>query len=155
MHVGEPHVILVNLYQLPQIALGQASRSCSPTHRSNTRPIADQVPKRDRQEEHVEDEDIINIPRKKRRLRHDLITSRLSKPYATPSTYIANRQALRNGVWTRQKIPGRGLLRKAAILNLISMKRNTSAAAKTKQKDSPVNSNSTMYILSHHARDIG
>ena len=64
-------------------------------------------------------------PRKKRRLRLDLITSRLSKPYAFPPTFIPTRRALRAGVWTRQRHIRRDLLRRAAIFNSIAMRRKS------------------------------
>ncbi|KAL9639408.1 MAG: hypothetical protein Q9164_000949 [Protoblastenia rupestris] len=65
-------------------------------------------------------------PRKKRRLRLDLITSRLSKPYAFPPTFIPTRPTLRAGVWTRQRLMRRDLLRRAAIFNSIAMRRTSS-----------------------------
>ena len=64
-----------------------------------------------------------SVSRKKRRLRHELVTSRLSRPYATPATHIA-RGAWRLGVWARQRLSGSLLLRKGAILNSIAKKRN-------------------------------
>ena len=63
------------------------------------------------------------MQRKKRRLRLNLITSRLSKPYATPPTHINARSTGRVGAWARQRILGRDLLRKAAILNSIRIKK--------------------------------
>lgn len=66
--------------------------------------------------------------KKKRRLRLELITSRLSKPFATPPTHIISKNAsLRDGIWARQKVLGKNLLRKAALLNLIRMKRKLAA----------------------------
>ena len=64
-------------------------------------------------------------PRKKRRLRHDLVTSKLSKPYATPPTFIAVKKPLREGVWARQRISGRDLVRKAAIFNSLATRQRT------------------------------
>ncbi|KAL9129518.1 MAG: hypothetical protein Q9217_002042 [Psora testacea] len=61
-------------------------------------------------------------PRKKRRLRHDLITSKLSKPYAVPPTFIPTRPPLRVGVWARQRLMRRDLLRKAAVFNSMAMR---------------------------------
>ncbi|KAL1615892.1 hypothetical protein SLS54_008726 [Diplodia seriata] len=58
--------------------------------------------------------------RKKRRLRLTLITSRLSQPFAVPTTHIADRGRSRIAAWAKQqkKAPwGRALLRKAATLN--------------------------------------
>ena len=77
--------------------------------------------KRSRTQEDVDDQE--HVQRKKRRLRLDLVTSRLSKPYATPTTHIVGSTHPRVGVWARQKFSGGKLLRKAAILNSIAMKR--------------------------------
>ena len=66
------------------------------------------------------------LPRKKRRLRLELITSRLSRPYAVPATFLPKRRTLRAGVWARQRLLRRDLLRKAAILNSIEMRRSSS-----------------------------
>ena len=60
--------------------------------------------------------------RKKRRLRLSLITSRLSRPYASPATHINSTKASRVGPWARQRFAGGKLLRKAAILNWVGMK---------------------------------
>lgn len=57
--------------------------------------------------------------RKKRRLRLTLITSRLSRPFAVPTTHIVDRGRSRIAVWAKQKALGRNLLRKAAILNRV------------------------------------
>ena len=73
-------------------------------------------------------EDGEQLQRKKRRLRLNLVTSRLSKPYATPTTHIVGRTHSRVGVWARQRLSGGKLLRKAAILNSIAMKRKRDAA---------------------------
>lgn len=61
-------------------------------------------------------------PRKKRRLRLDLVTSRLSEPYSTPSTNIVGTTSWRFAGWARQRFAGGKLLRKAAILNWTSIK---------------------------------
>ena len=63
-----------------------------------------------------------SVSRKKRRLRHELVTSRLSRPYATPATHIAQ-GAWRLGVWARQRSSGDSLLRKGAILNSIAKRK--------------------------------
>lgn len=67
-----------------------------------------------------------SVSRKKRRLGRDLVTSRLSKPYAMPPTHIP-RGAWRLGVWARQRSSGGLLLRKGAILNSIAKKRRRAA----------------------------
>lgn len=81
--------------------------------------------KRTRLREDIEGDGSAHWPRKKRRLRLTLITSRLSEPYATPTTHIAGRRAVRQGIWARQRVSGRNLLRKAAILNSISRTRKS------------------------------
>lgn len=75
-------------------------------------------------ESSVSDEEEI-LPKKRRRLRLGLVTSMLSRPYAMPRTRIPARKASRNGVWARQRIKGRDLLRKAAIFNRIASRRRT------------------------------
>ncbi|KAG6995532.1 hypothetical protein G7Y79_00044g080030 [Physcia stellaris] len=66
--------------------------------------------------------------RKKRRLRRDLTTSRLSRPYATPPTHIISRNAVKLGVWTGRRYIGRNVYRKAAILNSIRRDRGNAFA---------------------------
>ena len=79
--------------------------------------------KRQRAAEDIDGDDTLSLQRKKRKLRHLLSTSRLSKPYAVPTTYIPGRKALREGIWARQRVAGRNLLRKAAALNSYSKKK--------------------------------
>ena len=96
-----------------------ASRSSQPQpiqHNSGLR-------KRHRAVEDIEGDDTLCLQRKKRKLRHSLSTSRLSKPYAVPPTYIPSRKTLREGIWARQRVAGRNLLRKAAALNSYSKKK--------------------------------
>ena len=71
------------------------------------------------------------MSRKKRRLRHEFVTSRLSRPYATPATHIA-RGAWRLGVWARQRLSGGLLLRKGAILNSIAKKEKATSESTKK-----------------------
>lgn len=93
------------------------SRSPAPIPTSRSRL------KRYRHSADVDGEGSGNLGKKKRRLRLVLITSRLSKPFATPPTHIISKNAsLRVGIWARQKVLGKNLLRKAAFLNLIRMK---------------------------------
>lgn len=73
-----------------------------------------------------------SVSRKKRRLGRDLVTSRLSKPYAMPPTHIP-RGAWRLGVWARQRSSGGLLLRKGAILNSIAKKRRRAVLDSTKK----------------------
>lgn len=74
------------------------------------------------------------VSRKKRRLRHDLVTSRLSRPYATPATHIA-RGAWRLGVWARQRSSGGLLLRKGAILNSIAKRKKNAVSESRKDSE--------------------
>ena len=80
--------------------------------------------KRSRSQEYADsDDEDASTQRKKRRLRLDLVTSRLSRPYADPATHIIGTKAWRLGLWARQRFAGGKLLRKAALLNHIAMKR--------------------------------
>ena len=83
----------------------------------------------------VDGEGSANMQRKKRRLRLQLITSRLSKPYATPPTHINSRKAVRVGIWARQRVLGQDLLRKAAILNSIRIKKIAARDAEQQRPD--------------------
>ncbi|KAL8996359.1 MAG: hypothetical protein Q9188_006590 [Gyalolechia gomerana] len=79
--------------------------------------------KRHRSETDVDGEGSVDLQKKKRRLRLDLVTSRLSQPYATPTTHIISRKSRRPGAWTSPRISIRSPLRRAAILNAIRIKR--------------------------------
>ncbi|KAL8718334.1 MAG: hypothetical protein Q9225_004513 [Loekoesia sp. 1 TL-2023] len=108
-----------------------------PTINSSSQPVLTTFPitigesnpqsflKRHRSETDVDGEDSINSQRKKRRLRFDLVTSRLSKPYATPATHIIIRKGRRPGPWTKPRISARSPLRRAAILNAVKVKRTS------------------------------
>ena len=114
--------------------------------RSHSESATTQLLKRSRPRTDVDGEGSENMQRKKRRLRLHLITSRLSRPYATPPTHINSRRAVRVGVWARQRVLGRDLLRKAAILNSIRIKK---VAAKEAEQQRPEAANiSTLY--NHH-----
>lgn len=91
--------------------LNFSSSTFTPTVRKTSkrfRPLAD-----------VDGECSGNLQKKKRRLRLNLITSRLSRPFATPTTHIVSRGTSKFAVWARHRILGRDLLRKAAIMNRI------------------------------------
>lgn len=103
----------------------------------HTAPIPKPLPllKRARSSADVDGEGSEYIQKKKRRLRLNLITSRLSKPYATPATHIISRNALRIGLWARQKVLGRNLLRKVACLNSMRIKRLAAREAEQRRSD--------------------
>lgn len=107
------------------------SQSKPPAPSSEPLPLL----KRPRPRADVDGEDSENIQKKKRRLRLNLITSRLSKPYAAPATHIISRSALRIGIWARQKVLGRNLLRKVACLNSIRIKRLAARESEKRQSD--------------------
>ncbi|KAL8795107.1 MAG: hypothetical protein Q9195_002404 [Heterodermia aff. obscurata] len=115
--------------------LTQVPSSSCPT--SPTRDIETQSPswKRSRALADVDGDNSDTRQRKKRRLRLDLITSRLSRPYASPATHIISRNAVKLGVWTGRRYIGRNVFRKAAILN--SMKRDRAAALTVEKIESP------------------
>ncbi len=105
------------------ISTANPPSSSSPTFRaSSSSQAATTAPRKCLKRSRLH-EDGEQLQRKKRRLRLDLVTSRLSKPYATPTTHIVGRTHSRVGVWARQRLSGGKLLRKAAILNCIAMKR--------------------------------
>ncbi|KAL8758647.1 MAG: hypothetical protein Q9199_001325 [Rusavskia elegans] len=80
--------------------------------------------KRGRPQSDVEGEDLVDTQRKKRRLRVDLVTSRLSQPYASPATHInSSRRTQRLGPWARPRFRVRSPLRRAAILNSSRIRR--------------------------------
>ncbi|KAL8668462.1 MAG: hypothetical protein Q9168_006908 [Polycauliona sp. 1 TL-2023] len=82
--------------------------------------------KRVRLQSDVEGEGSVDSQRKKRRLRVDLVTSRLSHPYASPATHIiTSRRTQRLGPWARPRWRVRSPLRRAAILNSIRIKEIT------------------------------
>ena len=103
-----------------KLALVPSSSCATPP----TREIETQSPswKRSRALTDVDGDNSDTMQRKKRRLRLDLITSRLSRPYASPATHIISRNAVKLGVWTGRRYIGRNVFRKAAILN--SMRRD-------------------------------
>jgi len=94
-----------------KFAFSQSSAKSLPqwgNHPKRCRPLAD-----------VDGDGSNGGQKKKRRLRLVLITSRLSQPYSAPPTHIVSRGSSKIAVWAKQKALGRGLLRKAAILNRI------------------------------------
>lgn len=117
------------------------SRVTSPSIESTPRKLL----KRARPQEDIDGEEWADVQRKKRRLRHDLVTSRLSRPYATPATHIIGTKAWRVGAWARQRFAGGKLLRKAAILNWITMKRKRSRADSMEASEPPTGSVPSTY----------
>lgn len=91
--------------------------------------------KRARHRTDVDGEGSEHFQKKKRRLRLNVTTSRLSKPYASPATHVNSRNTMRIGIWARQKFVGSNLLRKAAILNSIRIKKAVAREAKQKRLD--------------------
>ena len=120
----------------------------SPTHDGR---LDQQHPlKRARLRADVDGEESEHNQKKKRRLRLNLITSRLSKPYATPATHISGRRAMRVGIWSRQKVVGRNL-QKAAVLN--SMRMNKVAARAAEQELSGSTRMISIYDYAHNDLD--
>ncbi|MCJ1402743.1 hypothetical protein MMC11_005964 [Xylographa trunciseda] len=109
------------------------NESCSTTKLDFTafdKPTAKRTPKRFRSQADVDGECSGDLQKKKRRLRLDLITSRLSRPFATPTTHIVGRRTSQFAIGARQKVWCRDWLRKAAIMNGI---RIMNASASTTQ----------------------
>ncbi|KAI9713037.1 MAG: hypothetical protein M1820_001022 [Bogoriella megaspora] len=120
------------LYHIPTIAfttnLGLANNFRSglchePVHPSLPDPIVDiNLPgmKRARAPDDVDGPQTASFQSKKQRLHLNLFTSRLSTPYAAPSTYIVNRGRSKIAVWAKQKGLGaevEGALRRVAGIN--------------------------------------
>ena len=57
--------------------------------------------------------------KKKRRLRLNLVTSRLSQPFSIPATNIVNRGISKIAIWAKGRRLDKSLLRKAAIMNRV------------------------------------
>ncbi|KAL8736548.1 MAG: hypothetical protein Q9181_002376 [Wetmoreana brouardii] len=129
-------------WQYQTRALGAASSSStsrpSPNVNTTTFPLAIREPnsqsilKRLRPATDVDGEDSVDAQRKKRRLRVDLVTSRLSQPYATPATHIISRKALRLGPWAKPIYRVRSL-RRAAILNAFRARMTTTKRLGSKE----------------------
>lgn len=79
-------------------------------------------PKRHRPVTDVDGEQPNQSRNKKRRLRRDLITSRLSRPFSAPPTYIVDRGSSKIAVWAKQRHLGSNHLRKVAIMNDLRMR---------------------------------
>ncbi|KFX93076.1 hypothetical protein O988_06997 [Pseudogymnoascus sp. VKM F-3808] len=73
--------------------------------------------------------------KKKRRLRLGLVTSRLSRPYSSPASNIADRGVARVGsaTWPVPRRPEKNELRKAAIMNRVRQRLSALKAAQAKQ----------------------
>ena len=84
--------------------------------------------KRGRARHDVDGDGSASMHRKKRRLRLDLITSRLSRPFSTPSTYIVSRGGRQAGKWVRRRLDGKNALRKLALRNWSRTKSGPSVA---------------------------
>ncbi len=112
-----------------------AHRLCfSPTstpHATKSMPHCRRV-KRSRPLADVDGEGSENVGKKKRRLRLNLVTSRLSRPFSAPPTHIISRGTSKIALWAKQKALGRNLLRKAAIMN--SFRQRLVAAKENEQR---------------------
>jgi hypothetical protein len=98
-------------------------------------PKAPPTSKRARPRADVDGEDSQHTQKKKRRLRLNLITSRLSQPYATPTTYIISRANPRVARRTQQNGSVGNLLRKAAIMNWVRIKVATAMKSRHSSSD--------------------
>jgi len=124
-------------YRTFSFSTGQALSAKLVFSALNTTPPTTQTSKRARPRADVDGEDSQGTQKKKRRLRLNFVTSRLSRPYATPTTYIINRANSRIARWTQQKASGRNLLRKAAIMNWARIKVATAINSKSNKLNLP------------------
>ncbi|KAI9872147.1 MAG: hypothetical protein M1830_002020 [Pleopsidium flavum] len=95
------------------------SFSSTSSPESTKPPLGHRRPKRSRPLTDIDGEGSEHVRKKKRRLRLDLITSRLSRPYSAPPSHIISRGTSKIALWAKQKALGRNLLRKAAIMNRV------------------------------------
>ncbi|KAL9607438.1 MAG: hypothetical protein Q9167_007652 [Letrouitia subvulpina] len=133
-HTLNPRKMLINLehtklphHSIPTTGTKTLSSNeliISPSVKSASETAPQHILKRARPEGDVDGEGSENLQRKKRRLQFNLVTSRLSKPYAAPATHIISRRVSRKGIWLKEKIPRRGLLLHAAILNSVRVRKN-------------------------------
>lgn len=129
----QPHPVQVNLDTTSSQVGGADELISYPSPAHGTRSGHHQLLKRGRHLADIDGEGSKSI-KKKRRLRRILITSRLSKPYAAPPTHISGRRTMGAGIWSRQRVEGRNLYRRAAVLN--SAKKNRMAAKANEQRRS-------------------
>jgi hypothetical protein len=73
--------------------------------------------------------------KKKRRLRLNLVTSRLSRPFSIPATNIVNRGISRIAIWAKERRLDTHSLRKAAIINRARSCLYAAKAATRKEQD--------------------
>lgn len=118
-------------------ALSPNGQLDSPPVQSSSETTAQHILKRARPEGDVDGEGSENSQRKKRRLQFNLVTSRLSKPYAAPATHIISRRVSRKGIWLKDKIPRRGLLLHAAILNSVRVRKNKTSGSECQKIEVP------------------
>jgi len=74
-----------------------------------------------------------SIGKKKRRLRLNLITSRLSRPFSAPASNIVNRGFSRIAAWAKGRKPDKNELRKAAIMNRVRQRLDSMKASQVKR----------------------
>jgi len=73
--------------------------------------------------------------RKKRRLRLNLVTSRLSRPFSVPTSNIVNRGVSRIARWAKGKHLDTYSLRKSAIMNRVRNRLNAQRATARREQD--------------------
>jgi len=77
--------------------------------------------------------------KKKRRLRLNLITSRLSRPFSIPATNIVDRGISKIAIWAKGRRLDKSLLRKAAIMNRVRNRLDAARASKEHEARRAVN----------------
>ena len=107
-------------------------------------------PKRHRPLTDVDGEWACRSRRKKRRLRLVLITSRLSRPFSAPPTYIVDRSSSKFATWAKQRHLGTDQLRKVAIMN--NIRTRVAEAQRAKRWQMEVARQAFMYGLGHPRR---
>jgi hypothetical protein len=73
--------------------------------------------------------------KKKRRLRLNLITSRLSRPFSVPATNIINKGISKIAIWAKRRRLDKDVLRKAAILNRVRTRLDAAKATAARDQE--------------------
>ena len=143
----------LNFRRAPRTILPQAPRTYKPPRTTRPRLFKSTTPpatildsqdvgnssrgvKRQRPLEEIAETTQVLASRKRRRLRRAFTTSRLSPDYAAPASHVPGRRFLRQGIWARQRVSGRDLLRRAAVFNASLQKRKAQRRPETKSAPS-------------------
>jgi len=90
--------------------------------------------------------------KKKRRLRLNLVTSRLSRPFSVPASNIINRGISKIAIWAKSLRSDQNELRKAAIINRIRINLVAAKAVAHKESETGLEKKALGALMSTKAR---